>query len=103
MTPLPDHSLAVKILPKRAGEKEEVYNGRLVDAIHAISAAMLPERQALADLVSRLEQVQEEPSFKAVFEAAKAQGVFFRGKPWKEELERAQAIVETYPSPEIST
>lgn len=96
-----DKQLAHKLTPKRVGEKDEAHNNRLRDATESISLAMLPERQALADLVSRLEQVQAEPTFKAVFEVAKEQGVLFRGKPWKEELERAQEIVSAYPVPEV--
>lgn len=89
-----DTDLAAKFMPNALPAKLE-------STARAISTAMLPERQALADLVSRLEQVQDDPTFKQVFEAAKGQGVFFRGKPWKEELDRAKAIVATYPTPEI--
>lgn len=98
-----DHELASRLLKKRVGEKDDAHAARVSEAAKAISDTMLPERQTLADLVSRLEQVQADPTFKQVFESAKAQGVLFRGKPWKEELERAQAIVETYPMPQIET
>jgi hypothetical protein len=89
-----DTDLATRFMPNAAAPKQEA-------TAKAIANAMLPERQALSDLVMRIEAVQSDPTFKAVFEAAKGQGVFFRGKPWKEELERAQAIVATYPLPEI--
>jgi hypothetical protein len=89
-----DKLLAAKFMPN-AGD------ARLEAGARDIAKAMLPERQALADLVSRLEQIGEDPSFRQVFESAKSQGVFFRGKPWKEELDRAKEIVNTYPVPEI--
>lgn len=89
-----DRTLATKLFPKADAAKRD-------STARDISVAMLPERQALADLVSRLEQVAEDPTFRQVFESAKTQGVFFRGKPWKEELDRAKAIVATYPTPEV--
>lgn len=89
-----DRALALKLFPKADAAKRDA-------TAQDICIAMLPERQALTDLVSRLEQVAEDPTFRQVFEAAKTQGVFFRGKPWKEELDRAKAIVATYPTPDV--
>lgn len=96
-----DKATAAKLLPSLANKTDETSIRKVEATAQVIAKAMLPEREALSDLVSRLEQVQAEPTFKAVFEAAKAQGVFFRGKPWKEEFDRAKAIVDTYPGPTI--
>jgi hypothetical protein len=93
-----DRTLAASFFKSK---KKDPTTTKAIDATaKAIAEAMLPERTALMALVSRITEVQTDPSFKAVFAKAKEHQVIFTGLPWKPELDAARAIVDAWPTPE---
>lgn len=97
-----DTDLAKSFLPQFAGKKDIVSTRKVEATAKAIAQAMLPERAALIALTHRLQEVQKDPSFNAVFKAAADRNILFTGTNWKKELDAAQAIVDSYPVPNPS-
>jgi hypothetical protein len=96
-----DTDLAKKFLPTLAAKKDIVSVNKIKSTAKVIAAAMLPERQALADLVAAIEYMVGSDEWKQFHQQAGQMNLVYRGPNVKQQFQAAKAIVDTYPQPEI--
>jgi len=94
---LEEMSLRAQLQKYRILSEGHATSGALVALYEADNAALLAQlataKEALSGLVNRLDEVNRDPGFKAVWTSYQAHGASYTGPTWVEALNKARAAL----------